>query len=86
MKRRQALHADVGLLGLAGFGRWPSLIGAATAQAPACSLAPQQAAGPFYFDSRQIRRDISEDWPGVTLEVTLQVVDSQSCGPVAGAL
>ena len=86
MKRRDALKVGLGLVGVAGLTRWDALLGAAGAQAPACSLVPQQTAGPFYFDANQVRRDITEGRPGLALELALKVVDADSCAPVAGAL
>ena len=68
MKRREALRTGLGLIGWAGFAGLDGLVGAANAQTPACTLVPQQAAGPFYFDAKQIRRDITEGRPGVSLK------------------
>ena len=43
-------------------------------------------AGPFYFDPRQMRRDITEGRLGVPLRLHLTVVDADRCEPIKGAL
>ena len=83
MKRREAMRVTLGLAGCSMAG-WDRLVAGAGAQTPGCSLVPQQTAGPFYFDSKQIRRDIAEGRPGVPLKLALQVVDADSCAPVPG--
>ena len=86
MQRREALRIGLGFIGLAGLVGWDAITGAVDAQTPACTLVPQQTAGPFYFDTKQVRRDISEGLPGIPLALTLQVVDAATCAVVAGAL
>ncbi len=54
--------------------------------APACVLTPQQTEGPFYFDPKQIRRNITEGRPGTPLQVALQVVEAGTCRPIQDAL
>ena len=54
--------------------------------APACVLTPRQTAGPFYFDPKQIRRNITEGRPGTPLHVALQVVEAGTCRPIQDAL
>jgi protocatechuate 3,4-dioxygenase beta subunit len=44
----------------------------------ACTLYPQQTAGPYYLDLDLLRRDISEGKPGAELSVVLQV-RSKAC-------
>ncbi len=53
---------------------------------PACVLTPRQTEGPFYFDPRQIRRNITEGRPGTPLQVALQVVEAGTCRPIQDAL
>ena len=57
-----------------------------TAPAPAamCQFAPSVPEGPFYFDPKLVRRDITEGRPGIPLEYRLAVVDAQ-CRAVANA-
>lgn len=63
--------------------------GAAAAQplitgAGVCSITPETTEGPFYFDPKLERADITEGAPGLPLRVRLQVVDA-SCAPIPGA-
>lgn len=53
---------------------------------PACILTPQQTAGPFYFDPRLMRRDITEGRPGIPLRLHLSVVDADRCEPIEDAV
>lgn len=53
---------------------------------PACVLTPRQTEGPFYFDPKQIRRNITEGRPGTPLQVALQVVEAGTCRPIQDAL
>jgi protocatechuate 3,4-dioxygenase beta subunit len=57
----------------------------AAAAAPDCVLTPEQDEGPFYIDLAQVRRDISEDRPGVPLALALTVVDADTCEPIRDA-
>ena len=49
--------------------------------ANACTLYPQQAAGPFYLDLDQLRTDITESKAGAGLRVLIQVQD-EACEPL----
>lgn len=53
---------------------------------PACILTPQQTAGPFYLDPRQMRGDITEGRPGIPLRLHLSVVDADRCEPIEAAV
>lgn len=53
--------------------------------AAVCVLMPQAIEGPYYFDPKLVRTDITEGKPGVPLGLTLQVADAQSCAPLSGA-
>jgi protocatechuate 3,4-dioxygenase beta subunit len=85
--RRQALAgaaATVGL-GLAGAPASQS-IAAALPGAKVCILTPQAVEGPFYFDPKLVRADITEGKPGVPLKLTLQVVEAtKDCARLEGA-
>ncbi len=52
---------------------------------PACTLAPEMTEGPYYVDLERIRRDVTEDRPGLPLRLEIQVVDSSSCEPLENA-
>jgi protocatechuate 3,4-dioxygenase beta subunit len=53
--------------------------------APDCVLTPEQEEGPFYIDLARVRRDITEDRPGVPLALALTVVDAKTCEPIRDA-
>ena len=86
LSRRQAM----GVLGSQGTGAAlgvTRLGGAAgTAEAAAvCVLSPEVTEGPHWIDNRLTRRDITEDRPGLPLELVLTVQDARSCEPIEGA-
>ena len=82
MKRRTA----VGVLGGLVFGTFAAArVRRAVAQ-PVCTLTPEQIEGPFYLDQARIREAISEDKPGVPLQLILRVLEaSASCAPIPNA-
>lgn len=51
----------------------------------ACILTPRAVEGPFYFDPKLERDDISEKRAGVPLSLVLHVVEAADCKPVVGA-
>jgi protocatechuate 3,4-dioxygenase beta subunit len=51
---------------------------------PICRLTPQATQGPYWFDPKLNRADITEGKPGVPVRVALSVVDS-GCRPIQGA-
>lgn len=53
--------------------------------APACTLTPAAVAGPFYFDPKLQRSDITEGHPGVPLRLRFIVLDAANCTPLSGA-
>jgi protocatechuate 3,4-dioxygenase beta subunit len=50
-----------------------------------CVLTPQEEDGPFYFDPKLDRTDITEGKPGVPLGLLLQIVEARDCSPLKGA-
>lgn len=52
--------------------------------AAVCVLAPTATAGPCTEAADQVRRDISEDYPGLPMRLALQVLTT-ACVPIAGA-
>ena len=50
-----------------------------------CILSPEQTEGPYYIDIDRVRSDITEGRPGAPLELTLNVVDGNSCEPISDA-
>ncbi len=53
---------------------------------PDCVITPQLTAGPFYFDTDLVRRDITESKPGTPLLVEIRLVQAVSCQPIHGAV
>ncbi|MFB9980637.1 intradiol ring-cleavage dioxygenase [Mesorhizobium kowhaii] len=49
-----------------------------------CAITPEVTEGPFYFDPKLERADVTEGKKGLALTVRLQVVDA-ACRPLAGA-
>jgi protocatechuate 3,4-dioxygenase beta subunit len=94
ISRRAALAAMGGAgLGVAGAAILAGTGDAATAPAsagatparPACTLAPELTAGPYYLDLEMVRRDITESYPGVPLVLRATVVDATRCTPIRDA-
>lgn len=54
--------------------------------APDCVLTPEGTEGPYYVDTALVRRDIRDGRVGVPLELTVTVVDAESCGALADAV
>jgi protocatechuate 3,4-dioxygenase beta subunit len=56
------------------------------ASAASCVLTPAKTEGPYFVDEKLNRADIRAGEDGVTLALTIQVVDAdRDCAPVAGA-
>ncbi|WP_419695741.1 intradiol ring-cleavage dioxygenase [Mesorhizobium muleiense] len=49
-----------------------------------CAITPEATEGPFYFDPKLERADITEGKAGIALNLRLQVIDA-GCRPLAGA-
>jgi protocatechuate 3,4-dioxygenase beta subunit len=57
-----------------------------TAQpAPSCILTPEAVEGPYYFDAKMRREDITEGHPGAPLRLRFTVLEAGSCKPLTGA-
>lgn len=52
---------------------------------PACTLTHEKEEGPYYLDDEILRRDITEQRPGVPLVLDLKLVDSRTCAPLGNA-
>jgi protocatechuate 3,4-dioxygenase beta subunit len=57
------------------------------AQSPvtSCVLTPETGEGPYYFDPKLVRSDITERQPGVPLTLNIQVVTAGSCAAISKA-
>ncbi|MDP2710380.1 MAG: intradiol ring-cleavage dioxygenase [Solirubrobacteraceae bacterium] len=54
--------------------------------AASCTVTPQDAEGPFYFDADAVRSDIRENRPGALLRLALRVRDAGACEPIPSAV
>ena len=59
----------------------------AAAEQPAgqCILLPQIEEGPYYFDPKLVRADITGGRPGAALKLKLRVIESGACTPITNA-
>ncbi len=48
----------------------------------ACTVYPQETAGPFYLAGEAVRSDISEGKPGTPLRIEITVIDASTCAPI----
>jgi protocatechuate 3,4-dioxygenase beta subunit len=85
--RREALTAAAGI----GAGCLFRRTRRAAAREPSqsgtkvCVLTPEATEGPFYFDPKLVRSDITEGKQGAPLSLTLQTVEAEDCAPLQGA-
>ncbi|MER9557298.1 MULTISPECIES: intradiol ring-cleavage dioxygenase [unclassified Mesorhizobium] len=92
LSRRQALGlvavtaGGIFLPAGARAGKVSSYAGLALFEAGAgvCTITPEVTEGPFYFDPKLERADITEGKKGIALNVRLQIVDA-ACRPLPGA-
>jgi protocatechuate 3,4-dioxygenase beta subunit len=89
LTRRKVLTAVAGI-GVAGLvlginGRAGAEEQAGHAGAKACILTPEATEGPFYFDPKLVRSDITEGKQGAPLLLTLQIVQAKDCAPLQNA-
>jgi protocatechuate 3,4-dioxygenase beta subunit len=86
MSRRAALSAFAATPVLAATARSASADTApGVAPRPSCTLTPASVPGPFYFDPRLVRSDITEGHPGVPLRMRFVVMEAANCAPLPGA-
>jgi hypothetical protein len=57
----------------------------APAATTSCVLTPVTSEGPYYFDPKLIRSDITDQQPGVPLALELRVVTVNGCAPIRNA-
>jgi protocatechuate 3,4-dioxygenase beta subunit len=85
LRRREALTlAGLGLTGALG-ARVSGALGTQDAAAASCVLSPEVTEGPYWIDNKLARRDITEDRPGLPLELVLTVQNAKTCSPIKGA-
>jgi protocatechuate 3,4-dioxygenase beta subunit len=88
LTRREALTAAAAIGGGLALGRNGSAGAkeqAAQPGAKVCLLTPEAVQGPFYFDPKLVRADITEGKRGAPVALTLQVVEAKDCAPLEGA-
>lgn len=59
--------------------------GKASVDSKVCVLTPEQIAGPYFRNTKLIRRNISEGENGIPLLLKLKIVDTVRCMPVSNA-
>jgi protocatechuate 3,4-dioxygenase beta subunit len=59
--------------------------GSTASLTPSCTLTPASVPGPFYFDPKLQRADITEGHPGAPLRLRFIVMDAATCIPIPGA-
>jgi protocatechuate 3,4-dioxygenase beta subunit len=64
----------------------PALAAPAGGGGAVCVLTPGQTEGPYYFDTRLRRDDITEGLPGLPLRLQLTVLALPNCSPLPGAI
>jgi protocatechuate 3,4-dioxygenase beta subunit len=62
-----------------------SLLNEALAAPQTCALAQEQILGPYYLEKDLIRKNITENKPGLPLRLKLRFLDASSCLPLRGA-
>lgn len=86
ISRRAALSGLVATPALATSARLATAGTApGVAQKPACILTPASTPGPFYFDPKLQRADITEGHPGAPLRLRFIVMEAANCTPLSGA-
>jgi protocatechuate 3,4-dioxygenase beta subunit len=63
----------------------PAVLSAATQPDGACTLFPEAVEGPFYFDPKLVRQDITEGRSGAAMDLVLQVIEAGPCKPITNA-
>jgi protocatechuate 3,4-dioxygenase beta subunit len=89
LSRRQALTLFAGSVGALGarqvFAQADASRVATILPSNVCLLTPQAVEGPYYFDPKLVRADITEGLPGIPTKLMLQVIEAASCTPVENA-
>lgn len=80
-----ALASTPAIIASASRGYAQAAQGPAASPTPSCILTPASVAGPFYFDPKLERADITEGHPGAPLRMRFMVMDAATCVPIQGA-
>src|SRR5688572_30537865 len=90
LTRREALTGAAATLGVglaagrSASARAEQRLAATLPGAKMCILTPEAVEGPFYFDPKLVRADITEGRKGAPLVLTLQVVSATDCAAIKG--
>ena len=85
--RREALTAAaIGGGCILGTSRRAAAAETSLPSAKVCVLTPEATEGPFYFDPKLVRSDITEGKQGTPLLLTLQAVEAKDCGSYLASL
>ena len=84
MKRRSLLKS-LGLASLAFLPFSKSKAKEIDYSNPGCVIAPDETAGPYYFDANLMRQDVTEGRPGWPVNLNLTIVDL-NCNPIPNAI
>ena len=72
--------------GTVAAGQAGTTMSGGTTAIPSCILTPEATEGPYYLDLTKIRRDITEDRPGIPVRLRTTVVDTANgCQPLENA-
>jgi protocatechuate 3,4-dioxygenase beta subunit len=82
--RREALTAVAGGC-ILGTSRRAAAAETSLPSAKVCVLTPEATEGPFYFDPKLVRSDITEGKQGAPVLLTLQIVEAKNCAPIPWA-
>ncbi len=87
LSRRHALTAGLfgGLAAVAGPASARSLTLATTAAGEVCLITPQATQGPYWFDPKLERADITEGRKGLPLRIAIRVLEGATCAPIRDA-
>ncbi len=86
LTRRQALVGAAATLGLGLSGAQAEQRHAELSpDTKACILTPEAVEGPFYFDPKLVRVDVTEGRDGAALDLTLKIAEAATCSPLQNA-
>ncbi|MFJ2233337.1 intradiol ring-cleavage dioxygenase [Streptomyces sp. NPDC087859] len=92
--RREVVAVGAGAIAVAGLGgsAYAANDGAGERRRPAARaaeecyvLTSETIEGPYYIDADKIRRDVTEDRPGIPFVLRIKVIDNETCRPVRNA-
>jgi len=69
----------------AGQAKQPTRALGPAQETTACVLTPVTGEGPYYFDPKLVRSDVTENRPGAPLTLQLRVVSAHNCDPIPKA-